>query len=297
MEQRTCNGHTVGYMRNEAALEDNSEGCRSFCAFLLFMRPLQPRAGEKEGGSGKYIMQREEERRIRRGVVRKCCAPCEMKNHRIGVRGGSRHVTLAMFVGMSFLLCAAAWTGKEQEDVLDFYKKFDVDGNLHIDLGEYAASGGKVVPDANLEDWFRDHDVDKDGLLSMGEIASGLFKNFEASDPEEELARIRKYGGNPPNFQAPPPSRREQEDGEEDDDEGDDQGGIAEGGNRKGRSASTGKRMRSLFDIVRDGTVSELRGAIEKSASVDLHLNDGECTPLHQALELFDGWLMHSHMM
>jgi hypothetical protein len=220
-----------------------------------------------------------------------------MKTHGMGVKGGSRHVTLAMFVGMSFLLCAAAWTSKEQEGVLNYYKKFDTDGNLHIDLGEFAASGGKVVADANLEGWFRDHDVDKDGLLSMGEIASGLFKNFEASDPEEELARIRKYGGTPPNFQAPPQSRQEQENGEEDDDEEEDKGGKGERGNRKGRSESTGKRMRSLFDIVRDGTVSELRGAIDRISSVDLQLNDGDCTPLHQALELFDGWLMHSHMM
>lgn len=247
-------------------------------------------------------MQRHEARRIGRDFVCKGCAPRRVTSIGQGCKGRSRPVTLALAVAMSVLLGAAALSSVEEENVLDFYKKYDSDGDLHLDLGEFAASGGKVVADENLESWFREHDVDKDGLLSMGEIASGIFLGFQAADPEEEMARIKNYGGLPPGFQAhPPPGREQQGDGEEEEEEEEDkregEGWKAEGKNGRGMTAPPGPAMRSLFDIVRDGTVSELKAAIEKTSSVDLQLNDGECTPLHQALELFDGWQMHSHMM
>jgi len=201
--------------------------------------------------------------------------PLEVLLHK-GVRFVSEKVVVMVFrvvlLGTLLLVAATGQSQREKESTLDYFKKFDKDGDLHLDLSEFRKSGGEGDGEAGAESeaWFKRHDVDKDGLLSMGELASSLFGGVEVNALEDQ-EYLSNYGGMP----------------EE----------LMEGGQPTWEEEEMEDGVRyDVFSVVRDGTVEELKDVLGRVSSPDMQMNDGDCTPLHMALDMWDGWNMHSHM-
>eukprot|EP00288_Rhodomonas_lens_P017997 CAMPEP_0177701302 /NCGR_PEP_ID=MMETSP0484_2-20121128/6542_1 /TAXON_ID=354590 /ORGANISM="Rhodomonas lens, Strain RHODO" /LENGTH=447 /DNA_ID=CAMNT_0019212533 /DNA_START=138 /DNA_END=1477 /DNA_ORIENTATION=+ len=177
------------------------------------------------------------------------------------------------------------WGEDEQEngggDAVEFAMRFDKNKDGLLSLGEFLImmeeEGGDS--DDELIQFFRQGDLDKDRKLNAPEINTLFYNPHQRGQMAEELAA----GGASKQARA--------------------QGGASFGTDDPRGSAAGHKPplsaldSRRLYQIVQGGDLAELEEALAVVYSPDGGAEDGECTPLHLALSMFDAWNHQRHLL